>query len=256
MELSWLWLVLGGAGAGIINAVAGGGALLLYPLLIGLGVPALTANTSLALAMGPGALASAYAYRGHLNMLPRRYFWLLIPCLIGGGVGGVLLHRSQDQEFSTLVPWSILFAVGLLAIQPLIHTVLHSRRYLRLKQAHRHGIFGLIFIGLLAISVYGGYFSAGFGIVMLAILGLSEIRDLQQLNGLKNLAGVAIHLVAGILFVAAGYVDWWVVGLLLTGNIVGGFIGAHFSARLPARFVHAAIILIGLGVAGVLFTRS
>ena len=255
MELTWLWLLLGGAGAGVINAVAGGGALLLFPLLLQLGITPLAANATTSIAMGPGALASAYAYRHHLKLLPRRYFWLLAPCLIGGGIGGSLVEHSRDSAFSALVPWSILFAAGLLAVQPLIHTLLHTRRYLKLKQLHRHGIFAAVFVGMLVVSVYGGYFSAGFGILMLAILGLSEIKDMQQLNGLKNLTSITIHLISGVLFIMAGFIDWHVFIWLLLGNIAGGWAGAHFSARLPAHFIHAAIIAIGLVVAGILFTQ-
>ena len=239
--------------AGLVNSVAGGGAILMYPLLLSLGLPPIVANATTTISIWPGALSSAYGYRKYIRKLPKYYFSILLPCLVGGLIGAVILRKTSNYNFQLIVPWLIILAVVLMIFQPLIHKKL-SQRQVASKRASLISLL-VVFIVIFAMAIYGGYFGAGFGIIMLALLGFTKLTDMRQMNGLKNLSAVCINLIASIYFVWFGLVNWHYTPLLLLGTIIGGFFGATYSSKLPTRAIRLIVIVAGLGVIIVLFAK-
>jgi uncharacterized membrane protein YfcA len=240
-----------GLGAGAVNAIAGGGTLLSFPTLLWLGRDPIVANASNAVALFPGSLASAWGFRRELARTPRLLWLLLPPSLIGGVLGGVLLLLTPGRTFSALVPWLILAATALNALK-------RPLTALRPKSATGDGHAGAVTMMLvqLLVAIYGGYFGAAMGIMMLAIFGLFGVDDIHQRNGLKNICAALINLVAGVVFVARGAVDWRDTAVLAAGSIAGGYLGASFGRRLPARVVEVLVVIVGLAAAGAqLFRR-
>lgn len=248
-------IVLLGAGlvAGLVNAVAGGGALLVYPLLLSLGIPPIVANASTTLTLWPGALSSAYGYKKYIKKIPKRYFWLLLPSAVGGIIGAVILRKTSNHNFATIAPWLIILGVVLIGIQPIIHKRLTKKKK-KLKKTSALNLV-LVAIPLFGMAIYGGYFGAGFGIVMLALLGFTKLSDIHQMNGLKNLSGASINFVASIYFIYYGLINWHYIPILLVGSVIGGYFGATYSNKLPASLIRKIIIVIGVGVAVYLFVK-
>jgi uncharacterized protein len=247
-------IFLAGTGAGAVNAVAGGGTLLSFPVLLWLGRDPIVANASNAVALWPGSLASAFAFRRELAAAPRLLGWLLPPSAVGAAIGGVLLLATPSQVFSNLVPLLILAATLLIALKrPLLA--------LRKRPATEAGPTGpsrsllALALGQLAVAIYGGYFGAAMGIMMLATFGLSGIDDIHQRNGLKNVASTLINAVASIVFIAGGAVDWGDAAVLGAGAVTGGYLGAAFGRRLPARAAEGLVIAIGIVAAAVQIIR-
>ncbi len=241
--------------AGIVNAVAGGGSLLIYPLLLSLGIAPIGANATTTITVWPGALTSAYGYRKHIRKLPNKYYWLLIPCVAGGLLGAIILKDTPGHTFQFIVPWFIVFAVVLTTLQTRIHHWLYTKRNIQTEKRHWKLLIGLIAIGLFVVATYGGYFGAGFGIIMLSLLGLTELSDIKQMNGLKNLAGVSINLVASVYFIIYHLVDWKELPLLLVGSILGGLVGSVYGIKLPNTVIRSLVIATGAVVAIVLFIK-
>ena len=227
-----LIMFVAGIGVGLVNAVAGGGAIILYPILYSFGLAPITTNATIASSVWPGALSSAYGYKAYLKKLPKRYFLFLIPCLLGSVIGAFLLRKTPDRNFAQIVPWLVVIAVTLLGLQPLIHEKLKHRK--KQTKKVRPLYFLILSILIFGTAIYGGYFGAGFGIIMLAILGFTKINDIHQMNGLKNLTAVCISLVASIYFIAYGLVDWHYIPPLIVGTVIGGYVGAKYSTVLPA----------------------
>lgn len=239
-------LCLVGLLGGIINSVAGGGAVIIFPALLAAGVPALNANATSSLIVWPGALTSAYGYRKHLGKLPRYYFFLLIPCAIGAVIGSIALKHTNNTDFEKLAPWLVLLAITLLAIQPRAHKLLTRGRHNISK--HPFKVLGVVALALFPLAIYGGYFGAGFGIMMLAFLGFTNLTDLQQMNGLKNLAAASIAIISTVYFAAAGLIYWRSGLVMFAGNAVGGFLGAHYAQKIPASLIRWFIIAIGIAI--------
>jgi uncharacterized protein len=185
-----------------------------------------------------------FGFRHDLAKLPRRLYLLTIPSTIGGAAGAVLLLHTSTKTFEQLVPWLILGATLLLAFQEVI------TRHL----PHRWPIW-LVFVFQLFVGIYGGYFGAGMGILMLAALGLIGLTDLHQMNGLKNLLAICINGVAAIYFALSGAVIWLDALLMAVAAILGGFAGAKIAHKLGRKFVRAAVVVIGLGMTVALFLK-
>jgi uncharacterized membrane protein YfcA len=249
-------ITLLGAGfiAGLINAVAGGGALLVYPLLLSLGLSPIVANASTTITLWPGALSSAYGYRKYIKRIPNYYYWLLVPSAVGGLIGAFVLTKTTNHDFSVIVPWLIVLGVVLIALQPYIHKKLTKKDKKRSKKTSVLNLI-LVAIPMFAMAIYGGYFGAGYGIVMLALLGFTKLSDIHQMNGLKNLSGATINLLATVYFVHRGLVDWHYIPVLLIGSIIGGYIGSTYSSKLPTKLIRFVIIVIGIAVSIYLFTK-
>jgi uncharacterized membrane protein YfcA len=246
-------LIVGsGVIAGAMNAVAGGGTLLSFPTLIWTGLAPINANATNTVALVPGALAGAWGYRREMQSTEPRRYLLLIPSFIGGLIGGILLRYTPPATFAAIVPWLILFAVILFALQEPIQKKLRGAPAVTEPQttAQTTGrwLWGAAGLQLLT-GIYGGYFGAGMGIMMLATLSLLGFANIHQMNGLKNLLGMTINLIAALYFIVVGLVHWPEALVMAVGAIAGGYGGAGLARKLGPKFVRAAVIVIGIGMA-------
>jgi uncharacterized membrane protein YfcA len=239
--------------AGMINSVAGGGTLLTFPALVWAGRPEIIANATSTFALVPGAWASAYGYRGEMTKAPRKFLYLLIPSVVGGVIGAILLKLTPPATFAALVPFLILFATVLFMIQGPVQRWLRSGASAHEESTTRWMI-GAGFFQFL-VAIYGGYFGAGIGILMLAVLGIMGMSDIHQMNGLKNIFGSMINGVAAVYFVFAGLIDWPSAVLMAAGSIVGGYGAAGIARRMGQKFVRRLVILIGFAMAVSLFFK-
>jgi len=232
--------------AGMMNAVAGGGTLVTFPALIWSGRPEIIANATSTLALVPGTVASAYGYRAELNKAPRKYLYLMIPSVAGGLIGAALLRRTPPATFAALVPFLILFATILFMLQGTVQRWLRS-----VATADRESTASwMISAGFyqFLVAVYGGYFGAGIGILMLAALGLMGLSDIHQMNGLKNILGSATNMVAATYFVFAGMVDWPSAALMAAGAIIGGYGAAGIARKIGQKAVRRIVIVTGFAM--------
>jgi uncharacterized membrane protein YfcA len=224
--------------AGAVNAVAGGGTLLTFPALLAAGVPPVTANATNTVALFPGQLASSFAYRGHIGEERRRALALAVPSLAGGALGAALLLVLPEETFEAIVPWLILFACVLLAFQGAIRRAVAGSRHASHPAA--------LWVTQLLVAIYGGYFGAGIGILMLAAMGIMLPSSLQHANALKVLLSLLINAIAAVLFAAAGAVRWPEAALMAAASIAGGFLGAKVAQRLPPAAMRGVAIAVGL----------
>ncbi len=265
-------LLLGGAafGAGVMNAIAGGGTILTFPALVALGLPAITANATSAVALLPAAASSLFGYRREVQRHASWLRTLFLPSLIGGAAGSLLLLSTPERLFTRLAPWLVLSACGLFAVQG----VLVRRRAVEgkdlkdgkdqkdQKDQRETGEVGALLSGRLAvvaqlaIAVYGGYFGAGIGILMLALLGFLGLSDIHAMNGLKNFFNLSINLIAALLFIAHDAVAWPVALVMIPCAILGGYGGARFARRIGRERARTAVVGIGLAMAALLFWQQ
>lgn len=232
-----------GVGAGAINAVVGSGTLITFPVLIALGYQPLIANVSNNIGLVPGAIAGVHGYRRELSGQRQRVIGLGAFSLVGGVAGATLLLTLPSSAFDAIVPALIVVALVLVVAQPAI-----DRRLADRPQRDENG---LILRGAITASgVYGGYFGAGQGILLMGILGIGLRDSLQRLNGLKNVLAGLVNLTAGIVFVFAADVDWGVAGLIAAGSIVGAVLGARYGRRLSPAALRALIVVVGLFAIG------
>lgn len=246
-------LFITGIAVGGMNAIAGGGMLLGFPVLLLAGLSPLAANITTTIIVLPGQITSAVGYRKYLRKLSPRYLILLLPCMLGGAGGALLLRNTSNQRFQELVPVLILLAVLLFAFQPFLH------HHLRLHLSQKRRDFGslyLIALGLLPTAFYGGYFGAGFGFIMLAFLSFTRLKDIHQINGLKNLAGVSICSVAVLVLFSSHKIDWTHGLAMAAGTAIGGYCGARLSQRVNSHIVRIFVLCIGFAAAGYLAFRA
>lgn len=246
-------LVLAGFIVGGMNAVAGGGMLIGFPLLITLGLPPLIANATGAVAVIPGQLTSAIGYRNYLKTVPWQYALLLIPCVLGGAAGALTLRSTSPDNFARMVPLLVLFGVLLFAFQPLLH--LHLHRHIKRRS---RAVMPLFILGLLIIPItfYGGYFGAGYGFLMLAFLGFTSMRDAHTMNAMKNVSAVFIAS-ASVACLATAHLIHWHAGLAMAaGCTVGGFVGAKSAQKVSSYWLRIAIVIIGVSAAAYLGFRE
>jgi uncharacterized protein len=248
-------IFVAGVAAGMINAVAGGGTLLSFPVLLWLGRDPIIANASNAVALWPGSLASALGFRRELRAAPRLLKVLLPPSLLGGGLGALLLLWTPSRLFAALVPYLILAATVLMAAKRPLASLRRPRADGPPSPPGPADSTLALALAQLAVSIYGGYFGAAMGIMMLAALGLAGVDDIHQRNGLKNVASALINGTAGVVFVVRGAVDWRDAGVLAAGAMVGGFSGASLGRRLPPRVAETVVVVIGLAAAGAQLLR-
>jgi uncharacterized protein len=230
-----------GAVAGAVNAVVGSGSLVTFPTLVALGYPPVTANVSNTVGLVPGGISGAIGYRRELRGQWRRCAILGCGTAVGAVIGGVLLLQLPDAVFDAVVPILILLACALMALRPV-------------PAGHDSGRnrIGLGVVGALLTGIYGGYFGAAQGIILLAVLRLCFDDDLQRLNGVKNvLAGLA-NAVAAVYFIVAADVDWNVALLIAAGSVVGAQLGARYGRRLPQEALRIVVITGGVLVAAIL----
>ena len=235
-------LVLAGVGAGIFNGVAGGGSLISFPILLGLGYPALTANITNTVGIWPGYLASAAGYRSEIGDQSRRLLRLTPVALAGGIAGALLLLTTSAATFDSVVPWLVLGAAALFALQPALRRALDRGAHPRTRPV-------LLVVGVFAASVYGGYFGAAMGVMFLAVLGLALPVSLAHTSGLRAVLSMIVNGIAAVVFVIHGGLAWEAVGLLALGSLAGGYVGARLALALPAPALRAVVVVIGVGTA-------
>jgi uncharacterized membrane protein YfcA len=246
-------LALAAVGGGAVNALAGGGTLITFPALTALGVPALRANVTNTVALTPGYLGGAYAQRGDLRGQRSHVAATALPALAGGAVGGLLLLKTGTALFDALVPWLILLATALLAAEPWLkrHVVERLARQPAGRQANLTGVGVTAFAG----SVYGGYFGAGLGIVMLALFSFVLPDSLTRVNALKQTLSLLANGAAAVLFAATGKVVWPAAAVMAVGALLGGSLGGRFAGRVPAGVLRRVVIALGLAVAVAFFVK-
>ena len=235
-------IFIAGFGAGGINAVVGSGSLITFPTLIALGYPPVLANVSNDIGLVPGALSAVYGYRRELEGQRDRLLRLVPASALGGLVGAVLLLVLPSSIFKRVVVALIVIALALVVLQPKLAAYLHDRR----GTAQRAEVRPALLILVAATGVYGGYFGAAQGIILVAILGLLIRDHLQRLNATKNVLAGTVNLVASIVFIFATSIDWKIAGLIAIGSIIGGQVGATFGRRLDPRALRMVIVVVGI----------
>lgn len=249
-----LGLAAAAAVAGAINAVAGGGTLITFPVLIFFGVTTRDANATSTLALVIGTAGSIFGFRRQVGAVKPWLVRFVPVSVLGGLLGSVLLTRTGESVFARLVPFLILFATILFLAQGAFRRFAGFSEKADAPPHHRTVWLAVIF--QLAVSVYGGYFGAGIGILMLASLGFLGLRDIHEMNALKNILSCLINIVAALWFIGAGLIDWPRAGVMSVGALGGYFLGAHFSQRLPQRAVRALVTAIGLTISAIMFWRQ
>ena len=236
-----------GAGivAGTINTVVGSGTLFTFPILLSFGYAPVTANVTNTVGLVPGSVAGAIGYRRELAGQRERLLRLSVASATGGIVGAILLLSLPASAFKDIVPAFIVIALLLIVLQPRLARVLDAYRARRSRESGQLG--PLSFLSVFASGVYGGYFGAAQGIMLLAILGLSlPDEELQRINAVKVVLAGLVNLVAGVLFVFAAHVVWLAALLLATGSTIGGVLGARYGRRLPPAGLRALIVVVGI----------
>ncbi len=238
--------------AGAINSVAGGGTLVSFPILVALGLPPIIANATNTVGIWPGSLGSMWGFREELRRVNRRMFWLLVPAVIGGLVGAVLLRVTPPGVFTALVPWLILFATLLFMIQGPVQKRLRSVE----AAEHAGAKWMAVAIGAeLAVAIYGGYFGAGMSIMSLSVLGLIGMTDILEMSVMTSTLACAINGIAGLLFAVAGLVSWPIALAMTTGALFGGYGAAGFARKIGKVAVRRFVIIVGLTIAVVMLVK-
>ena len=246
--------LLAGSGfaAGVMNALAGGGTILTFPTLLLLGMDSIRANATSTVALVPGAASSLWGYRREVSTHREWLGTLLLPSLLGGTAGSVLLLLTPETTFRVLAPWLVLFATLLFLFQ-----IVTARRGLVLgagwNPRRRLVVSGL---AQFCVAVYGGYFGAGIGILMLVLLGFLGLTDIHAMNGLKNFFGMCINGMACACFILADLVDWRVALIMMAGAILGGLAGSRFARRIGRENARWAVVVVGLFVTATLLKRG
>jgi uncharacterized protein len=229
-----------GGAAGTINTIVGSGTLITFPVLIGFGYQPVTANVSNTIGLVPGSVSGAIGYRAELAGQRRRAAVLAIPSLAGGITGAVLLLTLPASAFKSIVPGFIAAALVLVVLQPWLTRKLAGRH------PHPLSTRGVLPLSLFVVGVYGGYFGAAQGILIVALLGMTLPEPLQRINALKNILAGLTNSIAGIVFlIAASHVSWTVAGLLAVGSTFGGQLGARVGRRLPPAVLRGLIVAVG-----------
>ncbi len=250
-SLDHLFAALAALAAGAINALAGGGTLITFPVLTFLGVPAVSANITNTVALCPGYFGGTLAQANDLKDQKKR-LWLLMPAsVIGGVLGGFLLLRTGEKLFTDLVPYLILLACLLLAIQDPVRAWLTRR----MTEGHGPKLEALTWLPVSFASIYGGYFGAGLSVIVLSALGLTLEDSLTRLNALKQAAAFAVNAAAATYFLFSGHVLWTVALIMAVGALLGGWLGGKLAGKIKPSTLRWTVVTIGVVVAVVYFVR-
>lgn len=244
--LSYLVVFLAAFVAGAINSVAGGGTLLTFPALVWVGLPSTLANATSTVAIWPGSLGGVWGYRHDLPGLPKSTYALIVPGVLGGIVGAVLLVLTPTAVFDRLIPLLIMFATVLFMLQEPVQRAIKTTG--KAHAGSKNWLIGALLFQFL-VSVYGGYFGAGMGILMLAAFGIMGLTDIHQMNGLKNLLGLSINGIAALYFIWKGMVSWPYVVVMALAAMLGAVWGAGMARRIGPKAVRRIVIIIGFTMA-------
>ncbi|HEY0904064.1 MAG TPA: sulfite exporter TauE/SafE family protein [Marmoricola sp.] len=237
-------VLLAGVAAGTINTVVGSGTLITFPTLLAVGLPPVTANVSNTIGLVPGSLSGTWGYRRELRGQGHRLRWLMPATTVGGVTGAVLLLWLPESAFEAVVPVLIGLGVVLVVLGPRISRAVVARHHAAGGLRERGAWW--VWPSVLGTGVYGGYFGAAQGVLLMAIFGIGIDDDPQRHNAIKNVLAALVNAVAAVVFVVVADVDWWAVLVLATGAVVGGVIGASVGRRLPAPWLRAVIVAVGV----------
>lgn len=261
--LEALLIGVGAFAAGAANSVAGGGTFFSFPALLAVGVPPVVANASNSVALWPGSLSGAWAYRLELSRYKRYLVPMSIASLLGGIGGGLLLLAAGDARFAALIPWLLAFATLLFAFSPQLSAALKRMR--QRQGAHQHDKSNDSAHGAgtpagwlvqLLVSIYGGFFGAGMGILMMASLAISGHEDMQHINALKNLLSAVIYSVTVVTFIVAGAVSWPHTLVMLLTASAGGYAGARMARKIQGPWLRRVVIAVGAALSLYYFYKT
>lgn len=244
-----LLILLAGLGAGTINAVVGSGTLITFPALVAFGVPPVAATMSNAIGLVPGNIASSLGFREELKGQRKTLLRLIPASLLGSVVGAILLLQLPESAFHTIVPILLVFAIILVVAQPALQRTLKSRKAEPEEEkvpgrGRSVGIVAVVFL----TAVYGGYFAAAQGIILIGLLALLMPETLQRINGLKNVLVLVVNTVSATIYIIVGFdrIEWLAVLLIAIGSMIGGYFGARFGRRLHPVALRCVIVVLGL----------
>ncbi|HEX5407640.1 MAG TPA: sulfite exporter TauE/SafE family protein [Pseudonocardiaceae bacterium] len=240
--LQALAVAAAGIAAGTINTVVGSGTLITFPVLLAVGLPPLTANVSNGLGLVPGSLFGAIGYRDELAGQARRIRKFGVMSVLGAAVGAVLLLILPADAFSAVVPVLIVIALLLVVLQPWLARRLAARK----REATGNTDSWLLLLGIFGTGVYGGYFGAAQGVLLLGLMGVVLTESLQRINAIKNVLAMFANLTAGIVFIFVAHISWLAVALIAVGSAVGGVLGARVGRKLPPVVLRGLIVVIGV----------
>jgi uncharacterized protein len=246
-------IFLAALAAGFINAIAGGGTLVSFPVLLALGISPVVANVTNTVALVPGTMGGMWSQRKDFKSQYKRLLKLLPVAIIGGVAGGLLILNTSEDAFKSIIPYLILLATILLAAQVKIKNWVVAR----IGQAHTEHHNPVIMLSLVfAAAVYGGYFGAGLGVILMATLGLVTDETMTRLNFLKQALGFAINLAAAIYFAFSGKVDWMIALVMIFGSLLGGLIGGKLAGKIKPEVLRWIVVSAGLIAATIFFLKD
>jgi len=239
--------------AGFINAMAGGGTLVSFPVLLAAGISPVAANVTNTVALLPGTIGGMWAQRKDFKSQYQRLLKLLPVAIVGGISGGLLLLNTSENTFRSIIPYLILLATLLLAAQARIRSWVVGR----IGQAHTETHNPIVMMSLVFMAaIYGGYFGAGLGVILMATLGLVTDENMTRLNFLKQALGFAINLAAAVYFAFSGKVNWWVAFIMIFGSLLGGWIGGQLAGRIKPEILRWIVVSAGLVAAVIFFFKN
>jgi uncharacterized membrane protein YfcA len=247
--ISYIFITLAAVAGGAVNALAGGGTLITFPVLMAVGVPAVPANITNTVALCPGYLGGTFAQRRDLRGQERRLAWFAPAGVLGGLAGGILLLNTGETTFRILVPYLILLATGLLAVQERL------RNWLLARSVHK-GNAGLTeawaTLPVFLASIYGGYFGAGLSVIILAVLGLVLDDVLTRLNALKQIISFCVNIAAALFFLFSGQVVWSAALVMMVASLIGGALGGKLAGRIKPQTLRRIVVIIGV-IIGIIY---
>jgi uncharacterized membrane protein YfcA len=242
-----LLIALAGVGAGAINAIVGSGTLITFPTLVALGYPPVTATMSNAVGLVAGGISGTWGYRRELRGQWNRLRWQIPASLLGAGLGAWLLLHLPEEVFVAVVPVLLVGALLLVVFGPRIQAWAKGRSAGEAKVVSTRRMVAVV-VGTFAVGVYGGYFTAAQGILLVGVMGALLPESMQRMNAAKNVLSLVVNVVAALAYtiVAFDRISWTVAGLIAAGSLLGGFLGAHYGRRLSPNAFRAIIVMVGL----------
>jgi uncharacterized protein len=243
---------LGGFAAGAVNAIAGGGTLISFPVLTAVGIPVVSANVTSTVSLSPGYLAATFAQLKDLKGQKQRLLIFLPIAAIGGIIGGILLLQSGEKLFRSLVPYLILIASLLLAVQEPLKKWLNKAQ----KEKHLANHFSYwVYLAIILAAIYGGYFGAGLSVIVLAVLALTISDNLTRLNALKQAIGFGVNICTAVFFMFSDQVVWPAVFIMASGAIAGGWAGGKFAGKIKPATLRYIVVVVGFVVSVIYFVK-
>jgi len=251
--INLLFACLAALAAGFINSIAGGGTLVTFPVLTAIGISPVAANVTNSVALTPGLLSGVYAQKDEFQT-QKKTLWKILPfSILGGILGAILLLNTSERSFEILIPYLILLATALLAFQTPIKKMIIARAA---KTKTQHSSMAILAVFVFIASVYGGYFGAGLGVILMAILGLLLKDSLTKLNVLKQAISFSVNLIAAIYFCFSGKVEWMVALVMIIGSITGGTIGGKLASKIKPNTLKWIVVSIGFVVSVIYFAKA